>query len=117
MGRTSGSWIEFTSGSSVGGAGGSGTSGTSGLLSLSGTNADGILTYNGAGGDATVESSLKFNGNILEVSSSVYIATLLKIAATNPLPPAPGAGAFAVSASGANLRPYFFDGSVWTALY
>jgi hypothetical protein len=117
MGRTSGSWIEFTSGSSVGGAGGSGTSGTSGLLSLSGTNADGILTYNGAGGDATVESSLKFNGNILEVSSSVYIATLLKIAETNPLPPAPGAGAFAVSASGANLKPYFFDGSVWTALY
>jgi hypothetical protein len=117
IGRTSGSWIEFTSGSSVGGAGGSGTSGTSGLLSLSGTTNDGILTYNGSSTEATVESSLKFNGNILEVSSSVYIATLLRIAATNPLPPAPEAGTFAVSASGANLKPYFFDGSVWNALY
>jgi hypothetical protein len=117
MGRTSGSWIEFTSGSSVGGAGGSGTSGTSGLLTLSGTTNDGILTYNGSTTEATVEGNLKFNGNILEVSSSVNIATLLKIAATNPLPPSPGAGAFAVSASGANFRPYFFDGSTWNALY
>ena len=115
MGRTSGSWIEFTSGSSVGGAGGSGTSGTSGLLNLSGTTNDGVLTYNN--GDAVVESSLKFNGNILEVSSSVYIATLLRIASTNPLPPTPEAGTFAVSASGAVLKPYFYDGSAWNALY
>jgi hypothetical protein len=117
MGRTSGSWIEFTSGSSVGGAGGSGTSGTSGVLSLSGTTNDGILTYNGSSTEATVESSLKFNGNILEVSSSLYIETMLKIAPTNPLPPAPGAGTFAVSASGAVLKPYFYDGSAWNALY
>jgi hypothetical protein len=116
-GYTNGNWIPFASGSEGGGAGSNGSNGTSGLLNLTGATEDGLITYDGIGSDATVESSLKFNGNILEVTSSIYVGSLIKIAESNPLPPVPVAGTLAVSASGAVLKPYFFDGTDWNALY
>lgn len=119
MGRISGSWIDFTSGSSVGGAGGgtSGTSGTSGLLSLTGTTANGLVRYDGSGANASVLSSLTFSGTSLQVTSSLHVSSLVKIAPSNPLPATPEAGTFAVSGSGAVYKPYFYDGSAWNALY
>ena len=116
-GYTNGNWISFASGSDGGGSGLAGTSGTSGVLNLTGSTQDGLITYDGVSTDATVESALKFNGNILEVTSSIYVGSLIKIAESNPLPPVPDAGTLAVSASGAVLKPYFFDGSDWNALY
>jgi hypothetical protein len=122
MGRTSGSWIEFASGSSVSGGGGtgtSGTSGTSGVLSLTGNTLNGVITYSGSMG--MVSSGLKYepiNGKT-EVSASIHITAFMNIAPSNPLP-AGGlvtAGTFAVSASGATYKPYFYDGSAWNALY
>jgi hypothetical protein len=43
----------------------------------------------------------------------------LNIAPSNPLPAGAlvTAGTFAVSASGAVYKPYFYDGSAWNALY
>ena len=119
MGRISGSWIDFTSGSSVGGAGGgtSGKSGTSGLLSLTGTTANGLVRYDGSGANASVLSSLTFSGTSLQVTSSLHVSSLVKIAPSNPLPATPEAGTFAVSGSGAVYKPYFYDGSAWNALY
>jgi hypothetical protein len=119
MGRISGSWIDFTSGSSVGGAGGgtSGTSGTSGLLSLTGATANGLVRYDGSGANASVLSSLTFSGTSLQVTSSLHVSSLVKIAPSNPLPATPEAGTFAVSGSGAVYKPYFYDGSAWNALY
>jgi hypothetical protein len=117
MGRISGSWIDFSSGSASGGAGGaSGTSGTSGLLNLTNTTNNGVITYDGAGG-GIVETSLKFEGTRLEVSSSAHLLSFLQILPTNPLPATPAAGTFAVSGSGAVYKPYFYDGSAWNALY
>lgn len=117
MGRISGSWIEFSSGSAGGGAAGaSGTSGTSGLLSLTNSTNNGVITYDGAGG-GIVETSLTFEGTRLEVSSSAHLLSFLQILPTNPLPPTPAVGTFAVSASGATYKPYFYDGSVWNAMY
>jgi len=119
MGRVSGSWIDFTSGSSVGAAGGgtSGTSGTSGLLSLTGTTTNGLVRYDGSGNDASVLSSLTFAGTSLQVTSSLHVSSLVKIAPSSPLPATPEAGTFAVSGSGAVYKPYFYDGSAWNALY
>ena len=120
MGRTSGSWIEFTSGSSVGGAGGAGsngTSGTSAAASFTGTTNFGVITWISASAEANISTNLKFDGALLEVSSSVYIQNVLKLAPQNPLPTSAIAGMFAVSASGAVYKPYFYDGSVWNALY
>ena len=120
MGRVSGSWIDFTSGSSVGGGGGasgtSGTSGTAALSSFSGTTENGVITYGTSGGVGNVESNLKFDGSSLEVSSSVYIQSILKLASSNPLPNGQG-GMIAVSASLAGVSNlYFHNGTTWTQL-
>jgi hypothetical protein len=122
MGYILNNWIDFTSGSSVGGAGGagtSGTSGTSGFLSLTGTALNGVVTYTGTAGAGSVSNGLKYEpfAGKTEVTSSLHITSFMNIAATNPLPAGVGAGTFAVSASGANLKPYFYDGSAWNVLY
>jgi hypothetical protein len=61
-----------TSGTS-GSNGSSGTSGTSGLLTLTGTTAGGIITYNGSGTNATVQSGVTYSGTTLTVSGSLVI--------------------------------------------
>jgi hypothetical protein len=124
MGYIANNWIDFTSGSSVGGAGGSGTSGTSGtsgVLSLTGTTYNGVVTYTGTSGAGQVSSGLKYEplASKTEVSASLHITAFMNIAPTNPLPTGilVTAGTFAVSASGAVYKPYFYDGSAWNALY
>jgi hypothetical protein len=54
-----------------------------------------------------------------EVSSSIHITSFMNIAPSNPLPSGVlvTAGTFAVSASAATYKPYFYDGSAWNALY
>jgi len=121
MGRISGSWIDFTSGSSVGGGGGaagtSGTSGTSVISAYNGTQNNGILSYNSASAVTNVNTNLKFDGGTLQVTASLYVQNVLKLEPQNPLPSSPIVGMIAVSASGATYKPYFYDGSVWNALY
>jgi hypothetical protein len=51
----------------------SGSSGTSGLLDLTGNTVDGVITYDGTGNDATVESNLTFDGSTLRVTGSVIL--------------------------------------------
>ena len=53
-----------------GAPGSSGTSGTSGILPLTGTTANGVITYDGDG-TGTVESNLTFGSNILTLSGNV----------------------------------------------
>ena len=120
MGYIGNNWIDFTSGSSVGGSGGgtSGTSGTSGVLSLTGNTLNGIIGYDGTSG-GMVSNGLKHvavSGKT-EVTSSLHITSFMNISPSNPLPAAVGAGTFAVSASGAVYKPYFYDGSAWNVLY
>jgi hypothetical protein len=123
MGYIGSNWIDFTSGSSVGGGGGaagtSGTSGTSGLLSLTGNTLNGVIAYSGSVG--MVSSGLKYEplSGKTEASASLHISAFMNIAPSNPLPAGAlvTAGTFAVSASGAVYKPYFYDGSAWNALY
>jgi hypothetical protein len=124
MGYIGSNWIDFTSGSSVGGAGGSGTSGTSGtsgLLSLTGNTLNGVIAYTGTSGAGQVASGLKYEptSGKTEASASLHISAFLNIAPSNPLPAGAlvTAGTFAVSASAAVYKPYFYDGSAWNALY
>jgi len=119
MGYIGSNWIDFTSGSSVGGGGAAGTSGTSGtsvVSAFNGTTENGVITYGTSGGVGNVESNLKFDGSSLEVSSSVYIQSILKLASSNPLPNGQG-GMIAVSASLAGVSNlYFHNGTTWTQL-
>jgi hypothetical protein len=61
-----------TSGTS-GSNGSSGTSGTSGLLTLTGSTAGGLITYNGSGTNATVQSGVTYSGTTLTISGSLVI--------------------------------------------
>ena len=120
MGRTSGSWIEFTSGSSVGGAGGvgsNGTSGTSAVASFSGTTNLGVITWNSSSAIGSVNNNLLFDGSTLRVTSSISVGQAITLASVNPLPTSPAAGMLAVSASLAGVSNlYFYNGTTWTQL-
>ena len=119
MGYILNNWIDFTSGSSVGGGGGaagtSGTSGTSVVSAFNGTTENGIITYGTSGGVGNVETNLKFDGATLEVSASVNIQNVIKLASAT-LPTGQG-GMLAVSASAAGVyNLYFYNGTTWVQL-
>jgi hypothetical protein len=121
MGRISGSWIDFTSGSSVGGGGGaagtSGTSGTSNISTFNGTTNLGVITYNSASAVGNVNNNLLFDGSTLRVTSSISVGQAITLASVNPLPTSPEAGMLAVSASLAGVSNlYFYNGTTWTQL-
>jgi hypothetical protein len=121
MGRISGSWIDFTSGSSVGGGGGaagtSGTSGTSNISTFNGTTNLGVITYNSASAVGNVNNNLLFDGSTLRVTSSISVGQAITLASVNPLPTSPEGGMLAVSASAAGVfNLYFYNGTTWTQL-
>jgi hypothetical protein len=60
-----------TSGSN-GTNGSSGTSGTSGLVTLTGTTAGGLITYNGSGTNATVQSGVTYSGTTLTAPTGSF---------------------------------------------
>jgi hypothetical protein len=68
-GTSGSSGTRGTSGTSGvnGTSGSSGTSGTSGLLSLTGTTDNGLITLNGSVPNATVESTLTYDGTALKI--------------------------------------------------
>lgn len=53
----------------------------------------------------------------LDVSGSVGLSDVLVLPPQNPLPSGKPTGSFAVSGSGANCKPYFYNGTTWTALF
>lgn len=53
----------------------------------------------------------------LDVSGSVQISQVLVLPSQNPLPVGQPTGSFAVSGSGVDCKPYFWNGSTWTALF
>jgi hypothetical protein len=55
-------------------------------------------------------------GNTI-ITGSVSVTEVIRLSAVNPLPVSATAGTLAVSSSGAVVKPYFFDGSVWNELY
>jgi hypothetical protein len=61
-----------TSGSN-GSSGTSGSSGSSGLVTLTGSTTGGIITYNGSGTNATVQSGVTYSGTTLTISGSLVI--------------------------------------------
>jgi hypothetical protein len=70
-GSSGSSGTSGTSGSS-GSSGSSGTSGTSGLVTLTGTTAGGLITYNGSGTNATVQSGVTYSGTTLTAPTGSF---------------------------------------------
>jgi cytoskeletal protein CcmA (bactofilin family) len=50
------------------------------------------------------------------ITGSVSITSVLTLAPNNPLPSAQPTGSIAVSGSGADCKPYFWNGTTWTSL-
>ena len=71
---TSGSSGSNGSSGTSGTSGVNGTSGTSGLLTLTETTVNGIITYNGSGTNATVQSGLTFSNNNLVITGSLIVS-------------------------------------------
>jgi hypothetical protein len=53
----------------------------------------------------------------LDVSGSTRISDVLILPPQSPLPSGKPTGSFAVSGSGADCKPYFYNGTSWTALF
>ena len=74
-------------------------------------------------GKTTANATLDINGSVV-ITGSFTIATasftqFITLTPQNPLPSTGSTpqGTFAVSGSGANCKPYFFNGTNWTALF
>lgn len=55
-------------------------------------------------------------GTQVQVTGSVRITTVLTLTPNNPLPPGQPTGSIAVSGSGADCKPYFWNGATWTSM-
>ena len=55
-------------------SGSNGSSGTSGLVTLTGTTEGGLITYNGSGTNATVQSGVTYSGTTLTISGSLIVS-------------------------------------------
>lgn len=97
-----------------------------GSLSISGSD----LTLTGSLRVSSTTSSIVSSGNInltasngvfisgsVVVSGSVTINDILVIPPVHPLPSGRPTGSFAVSGSGVNCKPYFYNGTTWTAFF
>ena len=67
----------------------------------------------GAGGFA---GGLAVTGSV-NITGSVTIADVLTLPPISPLPSNSPTGSFAVSGSGVDCKPYFYNGTTWTSLF
>ena len=65
-------------------------------------------------GSTAITGSFSVTGGI--TGSSVNLTNVLTLTPNNPLPSLQPTGSIAVSGSGANLKPYFYNGATWTSL-
>ena len=64
----------------------------------------------------TVQGTTKITGS-LTITGSVTINTILTLTPTGSLPSGQPTGSFMVSGSNGNCKPYFYNGTTWTALF
>lgn len=72
-----------------------------------------ILTYNSA---SQVWSNTKQLSGSYGLTGSLHISNVITLTPVNPLPSTPLTGTIAVSGSGVNCKPYFWNGVTWTSL-
>jgi hypothetical protein len=56
------------------------------------------------------------SGELVQVTGSVSITSVLTLTPNDPLPSAQPTGSIAVSGSGVDCKPYFYNGTDWTSL-
>lgn len=71
-------------------------------------------------GSLTVTGSTSFSGSFNVTGgitgSSLGITNVLTLTPNNPLPSSQPTGSIAVSGSGVNCKPYFYNGTNWTSM-
>ena len=74
-----------------------------------------FIVGNGVADEA--RSNLLFaSGELIQVTGSVSITSVLTLTPNNPLPSGQPTGSIAVSGSGADCKPYFYNGTDWTSM-
>lgn len=72
----------------------------------------------GNGSDDANRSNLIYaHDSIVEVTGSISIKNILTLTPTSSLPTGQPTGSFIVSGSNGNCKPYFYNGTTWTALF
>ena len=66
-------------------------------------------------GTIAMKGANTFTGNQI-VTGSVSITSVLTLAPNNPLPSGQPTGSISVSGSGADCKPYFYNGTDWTSM-
>jgi hypothetical protein len=85
-----------------------GTIGSTGFISSLGLYTDAIAGYGNTFINLTQNT---------EVTGYLSATDVLTLPPQSPLPSGKPTGSFAVSGSGANCKPYFYNGTSWTALF
>ncbi|MDB4232123.1 hypothetical protein N9795_00305 [Candidatus Pelagibacter sp.] len=67
-------------------------------------------------GSKTIIGTNTITGS-LNITGSTTINNILTLVPTSSLPTGQPTGSFIVSGSGANCKPYFYNGTTWTALF
>ena len=87
-----------------------------GQYNISSSDQSAIIIGNGTA--AAARSNLLFaSGSVVQITGSVLIKDILTLAPRTTTPTGIASGSFIVSGSGATIKPYFWDGSTWNALY
>lgn len=64
-----------------------------------------------------VSTGTQITGSLIVSGSGATFYNIITLPALNTLPSGSPTGSFAVSGSNANCKPYFYNGSTWTALF
>jgi len=68
------------------------------------------------GGNTYIQGNTTITGSLV-VTGSVTVRNILTLTPTSSLPTGQPTGSFIVSGSGASCKPYFYNGTTWTALF
>jgi hypothetical protein len=76
-----------------------------------------FVVGNGTGTGASRSNLVFASGSTFQVTGSINIRNILVLEPTSSLPTGQPTGSFIVSGSGANCKPYFYNGATWTPLF
>jgi hypothetical protein len=77
----------------------------------------GAFIHGNGTSDAARSNLIYAHDSIVEVTGSISIKNILTLTPTSSLPTGQPTGSFIVSGSNGNCKPYFYNGTTWTALF
>jgi hypothetical protein len=86
-----------------------------GAYNITSPNTSAYIIGNGTS-DGSRSNLVYASGSQFQVTGSVSITSVLTLAPNDPLPTEQPTGSISVSGSGADCKPYFYNGTDWTSI-